>query len=153
MGVVDAEHDELVGGEVRAQPVEAVQDGERRVGRRRRRLALLQRPGQPEHARGQPRRALQQIVALGGVASWSIGSKSWRTTPKAKSRSSSAPRARRKRVAPSSAESRAAASTADLPIPAGPSTTTLRPDPSRAAAIAAPMHASSRSRSRRRSTP
>ena len=57
--VVDAEHDQLVRGEVRAQPVEAVQDGERRVGRRRRRLALLQRAGQAEHACGQPRRALQ----------------------------------------------------------------------------------------------
>ena len=66
MRVVDAEHHELVGGEVRAQPVEAVQDGERRVGRRRRRLALLQRAGQAEHAGGQPRRALQQVVALGG---------------------------------------------------------------------------------------
>jgi hypothetical protein len=66
VGIVDAEHDEPVGGEVRAQPVEAVQDRERRVGRRRRRLAVPQGAGQTEHASGQPRRALQQIVALGG---------------------------------------------------------------------------------------
>ena len=94
---------QLVGGQVRAQPVEAVQDREGRVGRRRGRLALLQR-ARAARARGRPaapapaagRRARRRSPRA------SIGSKSWRTTPKAKSRSSSAPRARRKRVAPSS---------------------------------------------------
>ena len=65
--VVDAEHDELTRGQVRAQPVEAVQDREGRVGRRGRRLALLQRAREPEHTGGQLRGPLQQVGALGGA--------------------------------------------------------------------------------------
>ena len=67
VGVVDAEHDRLGGGQVGAQPVEAVQDREGRIGRGGGRLALLQRTGKPEHAGGEPRRPLQQVVALGGA--------------------------------------------------------------------------------------
>ena len=44
-----------------------MQDREGRVGRRGGRLALLQRPGQPEHAGGEPRGPLQQVGALGGA--------------------------------------------------------------------------------------
>ena len=41
-----------------------MQDGERRVGRGRRRLAIGQRAGQPEDARRQAGRALEQLGAL-----------------------------------------------------------------------------------------
>ena len=67
VGVVDAEHDGLARGQVRAQPVEAVQDSEGRVGRGGGRLAVLQRAREPEHAGGQPRGPLQQVDALGGA--------------------------------------------------------------------------------------
>ena len=131
-----------------------MQDRERRVGRRGGRLALLQRAGQAEHAGGQPRRALQQVVALGGRRLVEHGLEELAHDAEGEvALELGAAGAQEARRAVLARRRRAAASTADLPMPAGPSTTTPRPDPARAAAIAASMHRSSRSRSRRRSTP
>ena len=99
--VVDAEHERPVVGEVRGQPVEAVQALVGRVvADRRRRGArrLEQRPGQRRGARS------ASAPAPPAEAWWSSGSKSWRTTPNGNPASSSEPRARSIRRPPSRRE-------------------------------------------------
>ena len=63
--VVDGEHERAVAGEVRAQPVEAVQDGERRVGGGGL-AAVRARARQAEQPPGHAGRPLQQVVAGAG---------------------------------------------------------------------------------------
>ena len=126
--VVDDEAERALGREVGAQPVEAVQDRERRVDACSAALAGVRaarevRAGRP---RLRPRPAGSRL-ARAADASASTGSKSWRTTPKAKSRSSSAPRERSTRMSWPAATARAADRTAVLPMPAGPSTTRSAP--------------------------
>ena len=96
------------GGEVGAQPVEAVEDRERRIrpdGHRAARSEVA--PGRPSSSAATPGRALEQLGALGRTgASASGSSSSWRTTPNANSRSSCGARA------PAAAASRRACASA-----------------------------------------
>ena len=63
--VVDGEHERAVAAEVRAQPVEAVQHGERRVGGRHL-LPVRARARQPQQPPGHAGRPLEQVVAGAG---------------------------------------------------------------------------------------
>ena len=136
--VVDDDADRACGGEVRAQPVEAVEDRERRVAGRG---SVAFRGRRARQARGALRRRRRATCSSSArsssEASASGGSNSWRTTPNAKSRSSSVPpRARSTRIPSSAAVPRAAASSAVLPIPAGPRRRRTLPRPVRACASA-----------------
>ena len=104
-------------------------------------------PGRPSTPAAPPAAACSRSARSSSDASASGGSKSWRTTPKAKSRSSSVPRERRTRMPLRRSPGRAAASSAVLPIPAGPSTTTKCRVPLRASASADSIRASSPLRS------
>ena len=125
--VVDDHQQRLLGGEVRAQPVEPV---ERRV----RRVVAL-RHGRAEHRLGQRRRAREQRAPGApdrrGAAR---PSKSCRTIPNAKSRSSGAPVALSTRSPASAARARRTRSSAVLPCPAGASSSATDPRAARAAA-------------------
>ena len=125
------------GREVGAEPVEAVEDGER--GR-------APRAPQPEQAGGDPGRP--EGLAASSVPSARAGSRSWRTTPKANSRSSSAPRERSTCI-PSVGHGARGGEERRFAVPAGPSTTTSVPRPSRARASDPSIRARSSSRSRR----
>ena len=113
--VVDHERERRALGEVRGEPVEAVQERVRRA---------LVRPGRagaggssPSSSADSAGAALQQPPALGGVRVAHAASKSWRATPNGNSRSSSRPRAASTSNPRSSARARAAASSVDLPEP------------------------------------
>ena len=64
--VVDGEHERAVAGEVRAQPVEAVQHGERRVGGGAISPPVRARARQAEQPPGHAGRPLEQVVAGAG---------------------------------------------------------------------------------------
>ena len=141
--VVDLEQQRALGREVERQPVEAVQRGEGGVAggapsRRRRRRPRAAGAAAPASARGLAQRR---------------ASNSWRTTPKANSRSSS-PRARVEHARAAARGARAhSASSRDLPIPAGPSISASRPLPPAAPATSSSSAATSRSRSSSRGAP
>ena len=64
MRVVDDEKERSLGREVRAEPVEAVEDRERGIDGRRRRAVGVRRPGEPEEAGRHSGAAVQQVGAL-----------------------------------------------------------------------------------------
>ncbi len=148
--VIDREQHGAALRQVRAQPVEAVEDGEGRVDHR----AL--RAGRRFRGRARTGRAARDAAPpssssrCSGGAPSSGGSSSCRTTPCPNSSSSSDPRAVSTRSPAARASSRAAATSCVLPIPATPSTTMNVPRPSVAATRASWSRASSRSRSSRR---
>ena len=131
--IVDDQAQRTVGRQVRAQPVQAVQDRKRRVDAAG--GGNLVRPpgaGKPEMRGGDPGRAVEQIGSLGVV---SLGERRLEELTDDTERELSlelGARARSTRISRPAATSRVAPSSAVLPIPAGPSTTRKLPRASRA---------------------
>ena len=141
--IVDDEQRRRARGEVRCQPVEAVQHRERGLGAVTRCVVGVESNSE----------ALSPAAPLSSSARTSGAAR--RAAPRTaagRSRTQTRPPARRHvRSAPriaASASARASRSSRVLPIPALPSTTTRRPPPSRATARIASSAASSASRSR-----
>ena len=132
--VVDGEAHGLRGAEVRAQPVETVEDRERRVRTRRDPGAVATGAGELEQRRGDARRAFEIVGALRigplrpATARAADARRRTRTRARARRRASAGAR-----IPSACATTHAAPSIAVLPIPAGPSITIRPPLPRRLA--------------------
>ena len=116
--IVDDHAERARRSEIRAQPVEAVQDRERGIDARGGLTIRGGAPGSPSRPAATPAAACSRSARSSSDASASGGSNSWRTTPKAKSRSSSVARDRSTRIPslpPPSAPPRAAPSCRSRP--------------------------------------
>ena len=123
--VVDDEQHGALGGDVRGQPVQAVQDRRllgRRRGRRRTRIG---------DAGGVGRRSRQPALTIGANGSCDRRSKSWRTTAYGNESSSWPPRALMTSMSRSMRDLLASCNSVLFPIPGGPSTRATAPRPPR----------------------
>ncbi len=150
VGVVDdAGSSGAAAGEVRGQPVEAVEDREQRVGGRLGgRRAGGRRAGEAEQPRGERgRRPATSSLARSGAACDARARRAG-ARPRRRTRARAPPRGRASTRMPRAvAAARALATSALLPIPASPSRTHHGPVARAARASARPMRSSSSSRS------